>query len=60
MGTSMRSSTLQLLHISEFGKIYAKFPDKTREIITESLNALAPGQYVFIESTAEGKVISTR
>lgn len=55
VGTSMRSSTLQYLHISEFGKICAKFPDKAREIITGSLNALAPGQYVFIESTAEGR-----
>jgi len=55
VGTSMRSSTLQLLHISEFGKICAKYPEKAREIITGSLNALAPGQYVFIESTAEGR-----
>ena len=55
VGTSMRSSTLQLLHISEFGKICAKFPDKTHEIITGSLNALASGQYVFIESTAESR-----
>lgn len=55
VGTSMRSSTLQLLHISEFGKICAKFPDKAREIVTGSLNALAPGQYIFIESTAEGR-----
>jgi hypothetical protein len=55
IGTSMRSSTLQLLHISEFGKICVKFPDKAREIVTGSLNALAPGQYVFIESTAEGR-----
>jgi hypothetical protein len=51
----MRSSTLQYLHISEFGKICAKFPDKAREIVTGSLNAIAPGQYVFIESTAEGR-----
>lgn len=55
VGTSMRSSTLQYLHISEFGKICAKYPDKAREIVTGSLNALAPGQYVFIESTAEGR-----
>lgn len=55
VGTSMRSSTLQYLHISEFGKICAKFPDKAREIVTGSLNALASGQYVFIESTAEGR-----
>ena len=55
VGTSMRGSTLQYLHISEFGKICAKYPDKANEIITGSLNTLAPGQYVFIESTAEGR-----
>lgn len=55
VGTSMRSSTLQYLHISEFGKICAKYPDKAREIVTGALNAIAPGQYVFIESTAEGR-----
>ena len=55
VGTSMRGSTLQFLHISEFGKICAKFPDKANEIITGSLNTIAPGQYVFIESTAEGR-----
>ena len=55
VGTSMRGSTLQYLHISEFGKICAKFPDKAQEIITGSLNTIAPGQYTFIESTAEGR-----
>lgn len=55
VGTSMRGSTLQYLHISEFGKICAKFPDKAHEIITGSLNTLASGQYVFIESTAKGR-----
>lgn len=55
IGTSMRSSTLQYLHVSEFGKISARYPDKAREIMTGSLNALAAGQYVFIESTAEGR-----
>lgn len=55
VGTSLRSSTFQFLHISEFGKICAKYPDKAQEIITGSLNTVAPGQYIFIESTAEGK-----
>jgi len=55
VGTSMRGSTLQYLHISEFGKICAKFPDKAQEIMTGSLNTIAAGQYVFIESTAEGR-----
>ena len=55
VGTSLRSSTFQYLHVSEFGKICAKYPDKAREIVTGSLNTVAPGQYVFIESTAEGR-----
>ena len=55
VGTSLRSATFQYLHISEFGKICAKFPDKAREIVTGALNTIAPDQYVFIESTAEGR-----
>lgn len=54
--TSFRSGTLQRLHISEFGKICAKTPEKAREIITGALNAIAAGLDVVIESTAEGKV----
>lgn len=55
VGTSLRSSTFQYLHISEFGKVCAKYPDKAREIITGALNTVAAGQYIFIESTAEGR-----
>lgn len=55
VGTSLRSSTFQYLHISEFGKICARYPDKAREVITGSLNTIAIGQYIFIESTAEGR-----
>lgn len=55
VGTSLRSSTVQYLHISEFGKICSQYPDKAREIMTGSLNTLAVGQYCFIESTAEGR-----
>ena len=54
VGTSLRGATLQYLHISEFGKICSQFPDKAEEIVTGSLNTVAPGQYIFIESTAEG------
>src|SRR5207253_7657767 len=50
VGTSLRSSTMQYLHISEFGKICSQYPDKAREIMTGSLNTLGIGQYVFIES----------
>ncbi len=55
VGTSLRSATIQYLHISEFGKIAARYPDKAREIITGSLNTVQAGQFVFIESTAEGR-----
>lgn len=55
VGTSLRSGTLQLLHISEYGKICAKYPEKAREIKTGALNTVEQGQIVFIESTAEGQ-----
>jgi len=55
VGTSMRGQTLQYLHVSEMAKLSIKFPEKAREIVTGSLNTLAPGQYVFIESTSEGR-----
>lgn len=55
VGTSLRSSTLQLLHISEFGKICAKYPEKAREVVSGALNTLAVGTRCIIESTAEGK-----
>ncbi len=55
VGTSMRSGTLNILHISEYGKICARYPEKAREIRTGALNAVEQGQTVFIESTAEGR-----
>lgn len=55
VGTSMRSGTLQFLHISEFGKICAKYPEKAREIKTGALNTVHPGNIIFVESTAEGQ-----
>lgn len=55
VGTSLRSSTNQYLHISEFGKICAKNPEKAREVVTGALNTIHTGQSCIIESTAEGK-----
>jgi hypothetical protein len=55
VGTSLRGGTLQFLHISEFGKICAKTPEKAREIVTGALNTIQAGQVAFIESTAEGQ-----
>lgn len=54
VGNSFRSGTLQHLHVSEFGKICAKFPDKAREIITGAFNTVADGMSIDVESTAEG------
>lgn len=51
---SSRSDTVQFLHISEFGKICARFPEKAEEIVTGAINAVHAGQMVSIESTAEG------
>jgi len=55
VGVSFRSGTCQYLHISEHGKICAKSPDKAEEIKSGALEAVATGQIVFIESTAEGR-----
>lgn len=54
VSTSFRSGTVQRLHISEHGKICAKYPAKAKEVRTGTLNAIKDGCIVFIESTAEG------
>jgi hypothetical protein len=54
VGTSARSGTLQFLHISEYGKICRRFPERATEIKTGSLPSVHAGGLVFIESTAEG------
>lgn len=53
--TSFRSATLQGLHISEFGKIANKYPERAKETNKGSLQAIKAGLTVAIESTAEGK-----
>lgn len=55
VGTSLRSATLNYLHISELGKICAKYPEKAREVVSGALQTLAPDQHCYIESTAEGR-----
>ncbi len=54
VATSFRSGTVQRLHISEHGKICAKYPEKAKEVRTGTLNAIHEGCIAFIESTAEG------
>jgi hypothetical protein len=55
VGVSLRSGTKNFIHVSEYGKICAKAPDKAKEIKSGTLNTIAPRQLVFIESTAEGR-----
>jgi len=55
VATSMRSGTIDRLHVSEFGKICAKYPDKAQEVITGSIPAVPESGIVIIESTAEGR-----
>jgi hypothetical protein len=55
VGTSMRGGTPNFVHISEFGKICAKYPDKAREVLTGTLPAVPEDGIVFIESTSEGQ-----
>lgn len=55
VATSARGGTLQWLHVSEFGKICAKYPDKAREIVSGALPAVDQNGIVCIESTAEGQ-----
>lgn len=55
VGTSLRSGTFQYLHVSEFGKTCAQFPSKAKEIVTGAFNAVHSGQFIAVESTAEGQ-----
>lgn len=53
--TSLRSGTFQRVHVSELGKIAAKFPDKAVEVMTGTLPACPDDGVAIIESTAEGR-----
>lgn len=53
--TSVRSGTIHRLHVSEFGKICAKYPAKSREVVTGSIPAVPLSGMLIIESTAEGQ-----
>jgi hypothetical protein len=55
VGTSLRSGTLQRLHVSEYGKLCAKFPEKAREVRTGAFNTVQAGMRITVESTAEGQ-----
>lgn len=55
VAVSLRSDTLHYLHVSEFGKICAKFPARAEEVLTGSIPSVSPTGMIFIESTAEGR-----
>jgi hypothetical protein len=55
VSTSYRGGTLQRLHVSEFGKICKKYPEKAKEIVTGAFEAVGLGGQVTLESTAEGR-----
>lgn len=54
VGTSLRSGTFQMLHVSEYGKIAAAYPARAREVKTGTFEAVPRGGLIFVESTAEG------
>lgn len=53
-GVSARGGTTNLLHVSELGKIAARWPEKAREIITGAFESVATDGMIVVESTAEG------
>jgi hypothetical protein len=54
VSTSTRSGTVNWLHVSEYGKICAQFPDKAEEIRSGAFPSAEHG-IITIESTAEGE-----
>ena len=55
VGTSYRGGTLNYLHISEFGNICRKFPDRAKEVVTGAFESVGKNCVITIESTAEGR-----
>jgi len=55
VSTSHRGGTLQILHVSEYGKISARKPEVAREIKTGAFNTVGAGNIIIVESTAEGR-----
>lgn len=53
VATSTRGTTLQYLHVSEYGQICAKYPDRANEIQEGSLPSVDQYGVTVIESTVE-------
>lgn len=54
VGTSMRSGTLQYLHVSEYGWTCTHAPQKAAEIKAGAMETIHEGGMIFIEATFEG------
>lgn len=54
VSTSSRGGTVNILHVSEYGKMCAKYVDKAREVKSGSMQAVPKDGEIFVESTAEG------
>lgn len=54
VGVSARGGTVQLLHVSELGKIALKWPQRAEEIKTGAFEAVPQDGCIVVESTAEG------
>lgn len=54
VGTSMRSGTLQYLHVSEYGWLCTHAPKKAAEIKSGAMETVHEGGMIFLESTVEG------
>ena len=56
VATSLRSGTLDFLHVSEFAKICAQGRNKAEEVIAGSFNTVPAKGIIIVETTAEGPV----
>lgn len=54
VSTSSRGGTVNMLHVSEYGKMCAKYVEKAREVKSGSMQAVPKDGEIFVESTAEG------
>jgi hypothetical protein len=52
---SVRGGTTHRLHVSEMGKIAAKYPARAREVMTGSIPSVPKSGVLIVESTAEGQ-----
>ena len=54
VGTSSRGGTPQLVHVSEFGAICRKYPERAAEIVSGTFESIPMNGCGIVESTAEG------